>query len=611
MQRSRFIVLVTLLITLSLLPRPVTAQSLDPWSAATKIRSTMFSAQKAALAGTPDVAVEQVKAAQELYHDTVQTTIKAAAPEIDTRIEQIFADLLTPPLDGAMLAYERSYLWTLMLRGSREVVKAAIQRDDKPTARAWLLLREYRTTTRYMRPDANGTLALQAYLAGTRTSEETIAVVDVDLLDAYQTLMIEAMADAESARGHNFATKIAEQTGLVVGYFEILQHEFIEDRGQDALTQIQQITDALKAAALVNDGEKFDASLAQFRAGVRTFQAAPLPGAELALRILRVDNQIGLAALEYARGIRNGIIVVDFEYQEALASLQTALSAYSDIEPLLVVRDINGADQLLAQIKQMDAQMRKREDPQVLRDLADAAKKTLKDLTPPDFVQRISGSSDRDVVATFLNQVETSALVINYPLAETARLQAYQLAHARFTSRILGTQPDLANEIEGLFWQGTPDQAGLAALLSSYAPADQIKSVIATINTRLLLADDAVSRVQPPAYWLIPAIAGLVLFGVLRVITRVPQLRSLSLVPLTIGICVVAGIVIHALQVNGTLPITPVYGFNLPVWLGDWFGLYPTLQGTLTQLVIIGLMYIFTLFPQRSPHRVVDNKSAA
>ncbi|MBX3081643.1 MAG: hypothetical protein KF716_08390 [Anaerolineae bacterium] len=587
------------------------AQTVDPWSAADQIRSELFAAQKEILASRPDAALQHVQSAQQLYQTTLEQAIKQAAPEIDTTITQIFSQLLTLPLDGNALSYERSYLWTLLLGGSREVVIAAIRRGDKDTARSWLLLRDYRTSTRYMRPDADATLALHAFLDDKRGAEETVKAIDVDLLDGYQTLMIEAMSDAESARANKFTTRVAEQAGLVVGYFEILQAEFVARRGQEALAQIQKYEDAVKTAAIANDGARFDTALAQLRSGLRTFQASPLPGNEQALRIQQVDNQVGLAALEYARGVRGGKIITDFEYQEALALIQTTLVAYADIEPLLVERDVKGADQLLALIKKMDSQMRNREEPEDLRVTADAAKQVLKELTPPDFVQRISGSSDRDIISAFLNQVETSVAVGDYTLAETARIQAYQLANARFNARLLGTLPDLTNEIEGLFWQGLTDQTGLATLINNRASTEEVNHVVSLLNARLTEADQALSRNTTLSLWFIPTLVGTFVFVVLRFIVRSSRQRGLSLVLLTVCLCIVAGVVIHALQMSGSLPITPVYGFHLPTWIGDWFGLYPTLQGTLTQLAIIGLVYVLTLLPQRSQKNAPSSTRAA
>jgi high-affinity iron transporter len=590
---------------------PISAQSVDPWSAGGQIRDELFAAQKAILANKPDVATQHIQTAQQVYQTALEPAIKVAAPDIDTQILQTFGQLLSSALEGTRLSYTRSYLWAMLLRGSREVVLAAVRRDDKNTARTWLLLREYRTSTRYMRPDADATLALQSFLDGKTGADTTVKSIDLDLLDGYQTLMIEAMADAEAARTNNFTTKVAEQAGLIVGYFEILQAEFTAERGQDAFAQVQKYAASLRSASIANDGPRFDTTLAQFRSSLRTFQAAPLPGPELALRIQQVDNQIGLASLEYARGVRDGKIITDFEYQEALASIQTAFAAFADIEPLLVARDLKATDELLANIKKLDSQMRNREEPEVVQATTDAAKKVLHALTPPDFVQRISGSSDQDIIATFLNQVETSVAAGDYAVAETARLHAYQLTHARFNLRLLGTLPDLANEIEGLFWQGTFDHPGLATLISSRASGDQINAAVTLLNDSIGKADQSLSRTPTLALWFIPTLIGAFLFVVMRFVAGLQKLRGLSLVLLAFSLCIIAGVVIHALQANDALPITPLYGFHLPVWAGEWFGLYPTLQGTLTQLGIIGLTYIATLLPQRSQTKAPSRSRTA
>ena len=39
------------------------------------------------------------------------------------------------------------------------------------------------------------------------------------------------------------------------------------------------------------------------------------------------------------------------------------------------------------------------------------------------------------------------------------------------------------------------------------------------------------------------------------------------------------GNTVHVMQVVGWLPITPIIGLNLPLWMGQWLGLFATWQG--------------------------------
>jgi high-affinity iron transporter len=39
------------------------------------------------------------------------------------------------------------------------------------------------------------------------------------------------------------------------------------------------------------------------------------------------------------------------------------------------------------------------------------------------------------------------------------------------------------------------------------------------------------------------------------------------------------GNTVHVMQVVGWMPINPIIGVNLPLWMGQWFGLFATWQG--------------------------------
>jgi high-affinity iron transporter len=45
------------------------------------------------------------------------------------------------------------------------------------------------------------------------------------------------------------------------------------------------------------------------------------------------------------------------------------------------------------------------------------------------------------------------------------------------------------------------------------------------------------------------------------------------------------GNTVHVMQVVGWMPITPIVGLNLPLWLGQWLGVFATWQGIGLQIV--------------------------
>jgi high-affinity iron transporter len=52
----------------------------------------------------------------------------------------------------------------------------------------------------------------------------------------------------------------------------------------------------------------------------------------------------------------------------------------------------------------------------------------------------------------------------------------------------------------------------------------------------------------------------------------------------------------HIMQVVGWVPIHVIQGLNIPIWLGTWFGVYPTWEGVVLQLAsavfVVGSYYL-------------------
>ena len=108
-----------------------------------------------------------------------------------------------------------------------------LSKGDAIAARDWLLLREFRTSTRFQSASANATLALEAAIAGERDPKDVAALVQAELLDTYQFQMNDALHDAGKAQAKKNALSRAEATGLAVGYFEIVQGAYAAQFGAE------------------------------------------------------------------------------------------------------------------------------------------------------------------------------------------------------------------------------------------------------------------------------------------------------------------------------------------------------------------------------------------
>jgi high-affinity iron transporter len=87
--------------------------------------------------------------------------------------------------DDTRLAAARGALRAALFRGSFAATLAAVERGDAAAARDWLLLREFRTATRFTRPGADATVALRRLQARGLGAGAARAAVAKDLLDAY------------------------------------------------------------------------------------------------------------------------------------------------------------------------------------------------------------------------------------------------------------------------------------------------------------------------------------------------------------------------------------------------------------------------------------------
>jgi high-affinity iron transporter len=74
------------------------------------------------------------------------------------------------------------------------------------------------------------------------------------------------------------------------------------------------------------------------------------------------------------------------------------------------------------------------------------------------------------------------------------------------------------------------------------------------------------------------AIVGMITFTLQR---KLPYKKMLVVTGVMIGfvLLTMVGNTVHVMQVVGWLPINLIIGLNLPLWMGQWFGLFATWQG--------------------------------
>jgi len=74
-------------------------------------------------------------------------------------------------------------------------------------------------------------------------------------------------------------------------------------------------------------------------------------------------------------------------------------------------------------------------------------------LIPSEWIST-GGASDIDVISSILDGIIPFVAAGDYSAAESARLEAYAMLELGIEQRLRGFAPEMAVEIESLFWQG-------------------------------------------------------------------------------------------------------------------------------------------------------------
>lgn len=461
----------------------------SPPQVAELMRQQLFHAQVALMHGDSAGAETAIGEAQQLYVTALQTPIRAVLPEHDRRIAGGLSQAGEYARAGntAGLAVMRGRIWTMLLAAGSQMVYRALATGDSAMALLWLPLREFRPATRFSRPAVDATLAVSGFAREVIPAEAALQSVQSDLLDTCQARLMGSLVALKEAHSRHFTLRRAEETGLAAGYFAMLADTFGAQRGPQALTEMQGYFDRLVAAAVAGDEAAFETLPGQIEAALAGFRAVPLSDQELARRAGQFVRYLTLVPVEYARGVRDGVVVNDIEVQEALTFYEGAAAAFADMETALNARDTRLAAQLKVLLARIREQIRQVAAPDELQAAITEIQQLSTQVIPAEWLTASAGS-DIDVIFSILDQVATAVVKQDYRAAEAARLEAYAVLELGIEQRLRGFAPEIALQIESLFWQGTDEQAGLAIQLATEAPLAAIRATLARLHSAL---DDA------------------------------------------------------------------------------------------------------------------------
>lgn len=473
-------------------------QEQSPRALAENVRQALFDAQGALLSGDTQTAALAAAEAQSDF-ENLRPIIAETNPELAGQLAGYLNDAQSAASEGNALelAAIRGRIWSGLLHGSALVVFDALETGDAATAESWLTLRDYRPSTRFSRPGADATLAVSGLASGETTREQALAAVTADLYDTYQAQLNVALNDGDAASDRQFTMRRAEEAGLAAGYFNLLAEAYAEQRGTQSQSEATSAFEALENAALVNDDAAFSAARTEIDAILTGFRAAPLSEEEAARRAGQLLRFISLVPIEYERGVRNGEVVNDIEIQEALTFREGAAAAFSDLQGTLLNIDAEATTRVSSALSQIETQIREVVEPANLQSTISAIQADLTALLPPAW-QESNAASDVDVIYSVLDTLEGAARQGEYTMAESSRLEAYALLEMGMEQRLRGFAPELAARVESLFWQGYEGQDGLATLLGTRAPVDEVLAGIGALRAALADSQQALGVGSAP-----------------------------------------------------------------------------------------------------------------
>jgi high-affinity iron transporter len=457
-----------------------------------------------------------VKEAEIAYQTGLSDSVVHSNLDAHLRITSAFEALVESAVhsDASSFAAARAQAWTGILAGSYSIVEEAIRSGNGRTAQKWLPLREFRTATRFSRPNVGATVSVENFIAGDTSANDTLLSVRADVLDTYQARLAESLQDLKTADANDFASRRAELAALAEGYFFILSPAYLEQRGSASLAEAQTAFHDLRVSAIENP-QQLDKKIVGVENALNNFRAAPLSPAEQSRRAGQLLRFLSLVPVEYGRGVVDGRVTKDFEIQEAITFHMGAYAAFTDLKDLLDERSHDQTIHASALFESLGRQLseagkgRSVASPGAIKSQTAELSATLETLIPEEWLKS-SAPGDFDVIASMLDQMLVAVRNNEYELAESSRLDAYAIMETGPEARLMVFAPELKLQLEELFWNGQGKSKGLAYLIKTQAPYSEIKGTRLQLDVHLSEAQTELTRNTAPAA--IAMNAGIIVF---------------------------------------------------------------------------------------------------
>lgn len=495
--RSRVIAAVaTFVVAAAFFLAATAAEAADPpWRSADQITTSLFDAQTDLILRDP--SGDSIREAKRALSGQLRSGLAASAPaalrKIETQLDR--AGQAVADGDTVALGAVRGTITAALRRGAFHRAIDLTAADRPAAAREWLQIRDFRQSTRFTRVGTGATDALIALADQEMTPEEAVLQVRKDLLDTYQSRLGTNKAEAEKAAERGFAERLAETGAIVDGYWQILEAEYRNQRGDEETGTSNRDFSRLAAAAAATDIPAFRAAAHATADDLDGFVAAPFTEDELARRAAQMTRFLDLIPIEYNDGTDDGRITIPFELQEATAFHDGVQQAFTDLEAALLEIDPAAVDTIQADLDQLgdyvnEANERREIVPESdVEDLHGKISDELEEVFPDDW-KKSSDEADFDLVQISLDQLVAAVSAGQKSQAEQARLSAYAFFEFGPELKLNAFDPQLVTEIEGLFWYGARGVPGLANLIQSGAPASEVRETTLVLEEALAEARD-------------------------------------------------------------------------------------------------------------------------
>ncbi len=282
-----------------LAPPPAAAQAATapPATQAQQLRDALFAAQAATAAGDRAGAEQALRDADPIAAAFAGRL--AADPAAATALTGAMAAARAAAAagDNDGLAAAGGAAWGSVVRGAYAETLRAVEAGDAKDAASWLMVRDFRPTTRFARPGADATLAVRDLGQGKTSPAAAAEAVRADLLDTYQA---EADAALAAAADPNAPASLAAADALAraVQYWALLAPAYEAQAGKPARAAADAGFAALGQALAAGDADAVRRAAAGPAEVVASFRAAPLSEVEQARRAGQLTRYLSLVPID-------------------------------------------------------------------------------------------------------------------------------------------------------------------------------------------------------------------------------------------------------------------------------------------------------------------------